>query len=129
MNAAFRVDGGKVKSSVESHAIDVDFVYTAFDVLVRITSSFLPVLLLILSNNCFSPFLQANLPQELQKTVLRGIVSTLLKDKKFEAGFQRHDDLRAFFILLQNPQFDVASTFIILAHLVRQVEAVESDSY
>ena len=36
MNAAFRIDGGKVKSSVESHAINIEFVYTAFDVLVRV---------------------------------------------------------------------------------------------
>ncbi|XP_007894931.2 probable E3 ubiquitin-protein ligase HECTD2 [Callorhinchus milii] len=66
-------------------------------------------------------------PQDIQKTVLKGIISSLLKEWK---GPRTKDDLRAYFILVQNPQFGSTSTYVIYAHLLRQIATLsETDQH
>ncbi|GAB1604382.1 probable E3 ubiquitin-protein ligase HECTD2 [Argonauta hians] len=65
-----------------------------------------------------------DLPLELQKLILKSIGCCLMKTR-------RHcsiDDLKAYFILLQNPQFESITTMEIFAHLLRQIAAL-SDKY
>ncbi|XP_031557085.1 probable E3 ubiquitin-protein ligase HECTD2 [Actinia tenebrosa] len=64
------------------------------------------------------------LPQEVQKTVLKSIINGLLQDMKRQ---RTADDLRAYTVLLQNAQFNKSTTYVIFAHLLRQVSAL-SDS-
>nr|XP_039250042.1 probable E3 ubiquitin-protein ligase HECTD2 [Styela clava] len=58
------------------------------------------------------------MPQETQKTVLKGIINCLLNEWR---GAKSENELRAYFILLQNPLFSRASTYVIYAHLLRQI--------
>ncbi|XP_061491457.1 probable E3 ubiquitin-protein ligase HECTD2 isoform X2 [Rhineura floridana] len=60
-------------------------------------------------------------PQDIQKCVLKGIINGLLQEWK---GPRTKDDLRAYFVLLQNPLFSNTSTFVIYAHLLRQIAAL-----
>uniref|UniRef100_A0A4W3K454 HECT-type E3 ubiquitin transferase n=1 Tax=Callorhinchus milii TaxID=7868 RepID=A0A4W3K454_CALMI len=56
-------------------------------------------------------------PQDIQKTVLKGIISSLLKEWK-----------GIFFF--QNPQFGSTSTYVIYAHLLRQIATLsETDQH
>ncbi|PIK51354.1 hypothetical protein BSL78_11758, partial [Apostichopus japonicus] len=59
-----------------------------------------------------------DLPQDIQKLTLKGIINSLLKDMKKPRD---KADLRAYLILLQNPQFNTPSTYVIFAHLLRQI--------
>ncbi|XP_068597078.1 probable E3 ubiquitin-protein ligase HECTD2 [Brachionichthys hirsutus] len=66
-------------------------------------------------------------PQDIQKLVLKGIINSLLREWK---GPRTKDDLRAYFILVQNPQYSSTSTYVIYAHLLRQVAALsEADHH
>lgn len=58
------------------------------------------------------------LPQDIQKLTLKGIINSLLKDMKKPRD---KVDLRAYLVLLQNPQFNAAATYVIFAHLLRQI--------
>nr|XP_032808355.1 probable E3 ubiquitin-protein ligase HECTD2 isoform X3 [Petromyzon marinus] len=60
-------------------------------------------------------------PAEVQKATLKGIINSLLREWR---GPRTKDDLRAYFILLQNPQFGQSSTCVIFAHVLRQVSAL-----
>ncbi|KAL9983333.1 hypothetical protein ACROYT_G005487 [Oculina patagonica] len=61
------------------------------------------------------------LPQDVHKNVLKSVVNSLLQDIKRQ---RTKDDLRAYTILLQNPQFNKSSTYVIFAHLLRQVSSL-----
>ncbi|XP_032649043.1 putative E3 ubiquitin-protein ligase HECTD2 [Chelonoidis abingdonii] len=66
-------------------------------------------------------------PQDIQKSVLKGIINGLLQEWK---GPRTKDDLRAYCILLQNPQFSNTSTYVIYAHLLRQIATLaEADHH
>uniref|UniRef100_A0A3P8T3B2 HECT-type E3 ubiquitin transferase n=1 Tax=Amphiprion percula TaxID=161767 RepID=A0A3P8T3B2_AMPPE len=66
-------------------------------------------------------------PQDIQKSVLKGIINSLLREWK---GPRTKDDLRAYFILVQNPQYSSTSTYVIYAHLLRQIAALsEADHH
>nr|CAB3252467.1 probable E3 ubiquitin-protein ligase HECTD2 [Phallusia mammillata] len=56
--------------------------------------------------------------QEIQKLVLKGIINCLLNEWKSE---KTESDLRAYFILLQNPMFARIDTYVVYAHLLRQI--------
>ncbi|XP_076805174.1 putative E3 ubiquitin-protein ligase HECTD2 [Clavelina lepadiformis] len=58
------------------------------------------------------------MPREVQKTVLKGVINCLLNEWK---GEKTESDLRAYFILLQNPMFARIETYIVYAHLLRQI--------
>lgn len=102
LNAAFKKDATASFNTVEDSGVNADLVNAVFDALL-------------------------NTPQDIQKSVLKGIINSLLREWK---GPRTKDDLRAYFILLQNPQFNITSTYVIYAHLLRQIATlVEADHH
>nr|XP_037856687.1 probable E3 ubiquitin-protein ligase HECTD2 [Chlorocebus sabaeus] len=102
LNAAFKKDATASFNTIEDSGINAKFVNAVYDTLL-------------------------NTPQDIQKTVLKGIINSLLREWK---GPRTKDDLRAYFILLQNPQFNNTSTYVIYAHLLRQIATlVEADQH
>ncbi|XP_034786972.1 probable E3 ubiquitin-protein ligase HECTD2 isoform X1 [Pan paniscus] len=102
LNAAFKKDATASFNTIEDSGINGKFVNAVYDTLL-------------------------NTPQDVQKTVLKGIINSLLREWK---GPRTKDDLRAYFILLQNPQFNNTSTYVIYAHLLRQIATlVEADHH
>ncbi|XP_044276571.1 probable E3 ubiquitin-protein ligase HECTD2 isoform X2 [Varanus komodoensis] len=96
VNTAFKKYTEVPLNSIEDCGIDAKFVNIVYDTLL-------------------------NAPQDIQKCVLRGIINGLLQEWK---GPRTKEDLRAYFILLQNPLFSNASTYVIYAHLLRQIAAL-----
>ncbi|KAG7457280.1 putative E3 ubiquitin-protein ligase HECTD2 [Solea senegalensis] len=102
LNAAFKREANGLFNTIEDSGINVKFVNTVYDTLI-------------------------NTPQDIQKSVLKGIINSLLREWK---GPRTKDDLRAYFILVQNPQYSSSSTFVIYAHLLRQIAALsEADHH
>ncbi|EDM13186.1 HECT domain containing 2 (predicted), isoform CRA_b [Rattus norvegicus] len=102
LNAAFKKDATASFNTIEDSGINANLVNAVFDALL-------------------------NTPQDIQKSVLKGIINSLLQEWK---GPRTKDDLRAYFILLQNPQFNITSTYVIYAHLLRQIATlVEADHH
>ncbi|XP_068817606.1 probable E3 ubiquitin-protein ligase HECTD2 [Capricornis sumatraensis] len=102
LSAAFKKDASASFNTIEDSGINAKFVNAVYDALL-------------------------NTPQDIQKTVLKGIINSLLQEWK---GPRTKDDLRAYFILLQNPQFNNTSTYVIYAHLLRQTASlVEADHH
>ncbi|XP_012889772.1 PREDICTED: probable E3 ubiquitin-protein ligase HECTD2 [Dipodomys ordii] len=102
LNTAFKKDATALFNTIEDSGINAKFVNAVYDALL-------------------------STPQDIQKTVLKGIINSLLREWK---GPRSKDDLRAYFILLQNPQFNNTSTYVIYAHLLRQIAAlVEADHH
>ncbi|XP_045190576.1 probable E3 ubiquitin-protein ligase HECTD2 isoform X2 [Mercenaria mercenaria] len=95
INAAFKRDPNKDYKGTEDPGLKFDFINTVYDLIL-------------------------GLPPEIQKIVLKSIINSLLKDKKPHSK----DDLRAYLVLLQNPQFGSSSTYVIFAHLLRQIAAL-----
>ncbi|XP_064600121.1 probable E3 ubiquitin-protein ligase HECTD2 [Liolophura sinensis] len=95
LNALFKRDPNKEFRSTEDCGLKQDLVDSVLDHLLDV-------------------------PQEIQKVVLKCIINSMLKDKRPHTK----DDLRAYLILLQNPQFNSLSTYVIFAHLLRQVAAL-----
>ncbi|XP_002738170.1 putative E3 ubiquitin-protein ligase HECTD2 [Saccoglossus kowalevskii] len=65
-------------------------------------------------------------PNDIKKAVLKAIINSLLKDMKKPRS---KDDLRAYLILVQNPQFTGISTYVIFAHLLRQMAALPDQDH
>ncbi|KAM6092253.1 putative E3 ubiquitin-protein ligase HECTD2 [Theristicus caerulescens] len=102
INAAFKKDTNSPFNTIEDSGINAKFVNVVYDALL-------------------------NTPQDVQKSVLKGIINGLLQEWK---GPRTKDDLRAYCILLQNPQFSNTSTYVIYAHLLRQIAALtEADHH
>ncbi|XP_074089490.1 putative E3 ubiquitin-protein ligase HECTD2 isoform X1 [Macrotis lagotis] len=102
LSATFKKDTNVPFNTIEDSGINAKFVNIVYDALL-------------------------NTPQDIQKSVLKGIINSLLREWK---GPRSKDDLRAFFILLQNPQFNNTSTYVIYAHLLRQIATlVEADHH
>ncbi|XP_053548302.1 probable E3 ubiquitin-protein ligase HECTD2 [Bombina bombina] len=93
LNAAFKRDGNVSVNTVEDSRVNTKFLNVVYDALI-------------------------NTSQDIQKAVLKGIINSLLREWK---GPKTKDDLRAYFILTQNPQFSSTSTYVIFAHLLRQI--------
>uniref|UniRef100_A0A8C6SRM2 HECT-type E3 ubiquitin transferase n=1 Tax=Neogobius melanostomus TaxID=47308 RepID=A0A8C6SRM2_9GOBI len=92
-----------------------EFYLTTFDSFIEINAAFK-------KGNTFD-----STPQDIQKSVLKGIINSLLREWK---GPRSKDDLRAYFILIQNPQYSSTSTYVIYAHLLRQIAALsEADHH
>lgn len=64
-----------------------------------------------------------NLPDHVKKTVLLGMTDCLLKQNNRE---KTEDDIRAYYILLQNPFFIQCDSYVVFAHLLKQVAALPS---
>ncbi|XP_007059472.1 probable E3 ubiquitin-protein ligase HECTD2 isoform X2 [Chelonia mydas] len=102
LNAAFKKDVSLPFNTIEDSGINAKFVNAVYDALL-------------------------NTPQDIQKSVLKGIINGLLQEWK---GPRTKDDLRAYCILLQNPQFSNTSTYVIYAHLLRQIATLaEADHH
>nr|BAC26510.1 unnamed protein product [Mus musculus] len=102
LNTAFKKDATASFNTIEDSGLNANLVNAVFDALL-------------------------NTPQDIQKSVLKGIINSLLQEWK---GPRTKDDLRAYFILLQNPQFNITSTYVIYAHLLRQIATlVEADHH
>ncbi|XP_027695624.1 probable E3 ubiquitin-protein ligase HECTD2 [Vombatus ursinus] len=102
LSATFKKDANTPFNTLEDSGINAKFVNAVYDALL-------------------------NTPQDIQKSVLKGIINSLLREWK---GPRSKDDLRAYFILLQNPQFNNTSTYVIYAHLLRQIATlVEADHH
>ncbi|XP_062331173.1 probable E3 ubiquitin-protein ligase HECTD2 isoform X1 [Osmerus eperlanus] len=102
LNAAFKKEANAPFNMTEDSGINTKFVNAVYDAL--------PLT-----------------PPDTQKAVLKGIINCLLREWK---GRRTKDDLRAYFILVQNPQCTSPATYVIYAHLLRQVAALaEADLY
>ncbi|KAK3096247.1 hypothetical protein FSP39_024931 [Pinctada imbricata] len=95
INATFKRDPSKEYKTVEEPGLKFELVNTMYELL-------------------------PDLPQEIQKVVLKAIINSLLKDKRPHTK----DDLRAYMVLIQNPQFEKDTTYVIFAHLLRQIAAL-----
>ncbi|KAM9809459.1 putative E3 ubiquitin-protein ligase HECTD2 isoform 2-T2 [Syngnathus typhle] len=102
LNAAFKREANASFDTTEDSGLDAKFVNAVYDSLLQT-------------------------PQDIQKSVLKGIINSLLREWK---GPRTKDDLRAYFILVQNPQYSSTSTYVIYAHLLRQMAALsEADHH
>ncbi|XP_031610121.2 probable E3 ubiquitin-protein ligase HECTD2 [Oreochromis aureus] len=102
INAAFKREANGLFNTIEDSGVNTKFVNAVYDALL-------------------------NTPQDIQKSVLKGIINSLLREWK---GPRTKDDLRAYFILVQNPQYSSTSTYVIYAHLLRQIAALsEADHH
>ncbi|XP_034040351.1 probable E3 ubiquitin-protein ligase HECTD2 [Thalassophryne amazonica] len=102
INAAFKREANGSFNTVDDSGVNTKFVNTVYDALL-------------------------STPQDIQKSVLKGIINSLLREWK---GPRTKDDLRAYFILVQNPQYSNTSTYVIYAHLLRQIAALsEADHH
>ncbi|XP_072413883.1 probable E3 ubiquitin-protein ligase HECTD2 [Chiloscyllium punctatum] len=132
----FQEDVEKAKISGDWTIVH-DFYSTTFDSFMEINAAFKrsanapfntlddPGINVNLINSIYDTLL--NTPQDIQKTVLKGIINSLLKKWK---GPRTKDDLRAYFLLVQNPQFTSTSTYVIYAHLLRQTATLsEADHH
>ncbi|CAL1526466.1 unnamed protein product, partial [Lymnaea stagnalis] len=100
LNVIFKRDLSKDYKTIEDPGLKFEFINLVYDILV-------------------------NTPQGLQKEVLKAIINSLLKDKRVHSK----DDLRAFLVLLQNPQFRNQTTYVIFAHLLRQIAALSDHDH
>uniref|UniRef100_A0AAZ3SF40 HECT-type E3 ubiquitin transferase n=1 Tax=Oncorhynchus tshawytscha TaxID=74940 RepID=A0AAZ3SF40_ONCTS len=103
LNAAFKKDASPLFNTIEDSGINTKFINAVYDAL-------------------------SLTPPDAQRAVLKGIINSLLREWK---GSRRtKDDLRAYFILVQNPQCTSPATYVIYAHLLRQIAALaEADHY
>ncbi|XP_067466935.1 probable E3 ubiquitin-protein ligase HECTD2 isoform X1 [Thunnus thynnus] len=102
INAAFKREANGSFNTIDDSGVNAKFVNAVYDALL-------------------------STPQDIQKSVLKGIINSLLREWK---GPRTKDDLRAYFILVQNPQYSSTSTYVIYAHLLRQIAALsEADHH
>ncbi|KAM4607024.1 putative E3 ubiquitin-protein ligase HECTD2 [Polymixia lowei] len=102
INAAFKREANGSFNTTEDSGVNAKFVNAVYDALL-------------------------STPQDIQKSVLKGIINSLLREWK---GPRTKDDLRAYLILVQNPQYSSTSTYVIYAHLLRQIAALsEADHH
>ncbi|KAK6185095.1 hypothetical protein SNE40_007408 [Patella caerulea] len=107
LNAAFKRDPNKEYKTIDDSGLKFDFINVVYDNLIQ-------------------------LPQDVQKDVLKAIINSLLKDKRHRdhrVWPHSKDDLRGYLILLQNPQFRSTTTYVIFAHLLRQIAALSDHDH
>ncbi|XP_077057317.1 putative E3 ubiquitin-protein ligase HECTD2 isoform X2 [Siphateles boraxobius] len=102
LNGAFKKEANALFNTIEDSGINIKFVNIVYDSLLHT-------------------------PADTQKSVLKGIINSLLREWK---GPRTKDDLRAYFVLVQNPQYTSPATYVIFAHLLRQIAALaEADHH
>ncbi|KAM9809463.1 putative E3 ubiquitin-protein ligase HECTD2 isoform 6-T6 [Syngnathus typhle] len=112
LNAAFKREANASFDTTEDSGLDAKFVNAVYDSLLQTAHVVIWARVQ---------------PQDIQKSVLKGIINSLLREWK---GPRTKDDLRAYFILVQNPQYSSTSTYVIYAHLLRQMAALsEADHH
>ncbi|KAK1905156.1 putative E3 ubiquitin-protein ligase HECTD2, partial [Dissostichus eleginoides] len=99
INAAFKREANASFNTIDDSGVNAKFVNAVYDTLL-------------------------STPQDIQKSVLKGIINSLLREWK---GPRTKDDLRAYFILVQ---YSSTSTYVIYAHLLRQISSLsEADHH
>ncbi|XP_058882407.1 probable E3 ubiquitin-protein ligase HECTD2 isoform X3 [Acipenser ruthenus] len=102
LNAAFKKDANAPFNTIEDSGINIKYLNAVYDSLL-------------------------STPPDTQKAVLKGIINSLLREWK---GARTKDDLRAYFTLVQNPQYTSTPTYVIFAHLLRQIATLaEADHH
>ncbi|XP_063077601.1 probable E3 ubiquitin-protein ligase HECTD2 [Engraulis encrasicolus] len=102
LNAAFKKEANAPFNTTEDSGINTKFVNAVYDAILHT-------------------------PPETQKAVLKGIINSLLREWK---GPRTKDDLRAYFVLLQSPQYTTTGTYVIFAHLLRKISCLaEADHH
>ncbi|XP_048843738.1 probable E3 ubiquitin-protein ligase HECTD2 isoform X2 [Brienomyrus brachyistius] len=102
LNAAFKREANTPFDTIADSGVNIKFVNTVYDALLYT-------------------------PPDIQKSVLKGIINSLLREWK---GPRTKDDLRAYFVLVQNPQYNSITTYVIYAHLLRQIASLtEADHH
>ncbi|XP_063048048.1 probable E3 ubiquitin-protein ligase HECTD2 [Engraulis encrasicolus] len=101
LNAAFKREANAPFNTIEDPGINFKFLNTVFDALPQT-------------------------PPDIQKSVLKGIINSLLREWK---GPRTKDDLRAYFILVQNPQYSHTHAYVIYAHLLRQIASLSETDH
>ncbi|XP_076154126.1 putative E3 ubiquitin-protein ligase HECTD2 [Alosa pseudoharengus] len=102
LNAAFKKEANAPFNTTEDSGINTKFVNAVYDTILHT-------------------------PPETQKAVLKGIINSLLREWK---GPRTKDDLRAYFVLIQNPQYTSTATYVIFAHLLRKISSLaEADHH
>ncbi|RXN38186.1 putative E3 ubiquitin- ligase HECTD2 [Labeo rohita] len=102
LNGAFKKEANAPYNTIEDSGINIKFVNIVYDALLHT-------------------------PADTQRSVLKGIINSLLREWK---GPRTKDDLRAYFVLVQNPQYTSPATYVIYAHLLRQIAALaEADHH
>ncbi|XP_053292088.1 probable E3 ubiquitin-protein ligase HECTD2 isoform X1 [Pleuronectes platessa] len=102
INAAFKREANGSFNTIDDSGVNAKFVNAVYDALL-------------------------STPQDIQKSVLKGIINSLLREWK---GPRSKDDLRAYFILVQSPQYSSTNTYVIFAHLLRQIAVLsEADHH
>ncbi|KAK6635852.1 hypothetical protein RUM44_001106 [Polyplax serrata] len=91
--AMFKCDGEEEGTDNDDCNLKMDLVYSVHDIL-------------------------RGMPSFIHKTVLKSIINALLEEDR---NLYPRDDVRAYFILLQNPVFSSQSSYTIFAHLLRQI--------
>uniref|UniRef100_A0A6I8PPS1 Probable E3 ubiquitin-protein ligase HECTD2 n=1 Tax=Xenopus tropicalis TaxID=8364 RepID=A0A6I8PPS1_XENTR len=123
----FQVDLEKAKSTGEWRTIH-DFYLTTFDSFLELNAAFKVMLSFVNTiedSRINTKFLNAvydtllTTSQDIQKTVLKGIINSLLREWK--GGWKGLKFIVVLLLLFQNPQFSSTSTYVIYAHLLRQI--------
>uniref|UniRef100_A0A3Q1FKY3 HECT-type E3 ubiquitin transferase n=1 Tax=Acanthochromis polyacanthus TaxID=80966 RepID=A0A3Q1FKY3_9TELE len=92
INAAFKREANGLFNTIEDSGVNAKFVNAVYDALL-------------------------STPQDIQKSVLKGIINSLLREWKGN-------------LYLSNPQYSSTSTYVIYAHLLRQIAALsEADHH
>ncbi|PNF14691.1 putative E3 ubiquitin-protein ligase HECTD2 [Cryptotermes secundus] len=96
--AVFKVDVEEEGAKPEEPGLNMEFLYAVHDTL-------------------------REMPSIIHKTVLKSIINALLEEKRI---LYAKDDVRALFVLVQNPVFAAQSSYTIFAHLLRQIVSLPS---
>ncbi|XP_054263843.1 probable E3 ubiquitin-protein ligase HECTD2 isoform X2 [Macrosteles quadrilineatus] len=91
--ALFKVDKDEAGAGLEDPNLKMEFIYAVHDAI-------------------------RTFPSIVHKTVLKSIINALLEENRV---LHPKDDVRALFILMQNPVFAAQSSYSIFAHLLRHI--------
>ncbi|XP_021913778.1 probable E3 ubiquitin-protein ligase HECTD2 isoform X2 [Zootermopsis nevadensis] len=91
--ALFKMNKDEEGAKLEEPGLNMEFLYAVHDTL-------------------------REMPSIIHKTVLKSIINALLEENRM---LYDKDDVRALFVLVQNPVFAAQSSYTIFAHLLRQI--------
>ncbi|XP_054168637.1 probable E3 ubiquitin-protein ligase HECTD2 [Oppia nitens] len=100
LNALFKVNANQSDAKSHDPEINIIFLYTVYDEL-------------------------NNLPSFISKTVLKGVIASLSSTEPLKSK----DEIRAIFMLLQNPIFSNQSSYNVFAHLLKRVVNLNSGDH
>ncbi|XP_077992332.1 putative E3 ubiquitin-protein ligase HECTD2 [Glandiceps talaboti] len=101
LNMTFKKDPNKDYKTIEDSGLNQDYINTVYESM-------------------------SVVPSEVKKSILKAVINSLLKDMKKP---RNKNDLRAYLILIQNPQFTGSTTYVIFAHLLRQMAALSDQDH